>query len=460
MSFSNIIVKNNSLTFDIDNIDKSLVNAIRRIAISEIPTIAFKTEPITENDIHIIVNKSSLHNEFLSHRIGMTPIHIHENDIDTYEYNSNYTFILDINNNTDEIIEVTTEDFKIKKLNGLYLSKTEVKKIFPPDRITGDYMIITRLKPDITGNKQGERIHIEAKAIKETGLKNARWSPVETCSYNFKRDKREGMEQYKIEIAKINDIKKTNNMPILSKKEEEEILRQYEIHNFDRYYMKDNFGEPNSFEFRLISINLSPIYIIHKAMTILIERLHFIKNELENEESKIIEIVDCDNKNIRKCVDIIIKNESHTLGNLLQSYINIYSNNYNSTMVQVDMVGYKCPHPLEKKLILRIKPTLNGENDEDYRNISKNIVLKTCDNLISLIYELITDWNNKQNKEESIIPELSEQSEQSEQSQEIEKKPDIFKEYNEDYKKIEPENEKEKEKEKEKKKLKSKVVKK
>ena len=452
MSFSNIIVKNNSLTFDIDNIDKSLVNAIRRISISEIPTIAFKTEPITENDINIIVNKSSLHNEFLSHRIGMTPIHIHENDVDTYEYNNNYTFILDINNDTDEIIEVTTEDFKIKKLNGLFLSKSEVKKIFPPDRITGDYMIITRLKPDITGNKQGERIHIEAKAIKETGLKNARWSPVETCSYNFKRDKREGMEQYKIEIAKINDLKKTNNVPILSKKEEEEILRQSEIHNFDRYYMKDNFGEPNSFECRLISINLSPVYIIRKAMTILIERLYFIKNELENEESKIIEIVDCDNKNIRKCVDIIIKNESHTLGNLLQSYINIYSNNYNSTMVQVDMVGYKCPHPLEKKLILRVKPTMNTD-DEDYRNISKNIVLKTCDNLISLIYALITDWNNKQTTQET------EESQDPEEPDKPDEKKDIFKEYNEDYKKVEPEKEKEKEQEKEKKKLKSKVKK-
>ena len=54
MTFSNIVLKNNSLSFDIENIDKSLVNAIRRIAISEIPTIAFKTEPITESNINIL----------------------------------------------------------------------------------------------------------------------------------------------------------------------------------------------------------------------------------------------------------------------------------------------------------------------------------------------------------------------------------------------------------------------
>ena len=36
---------------------KSLINSLRRISISEVSTIAFKTEPIIENDIIIIENK-------------------------------------------------------------------------------------------------------------------------------------------------------------------------------------------------------------------------------------------------------------------------------------------------------------------------------------------------------------------------------------------------------------------
>ena len=86
-----------------------------------------------------------------------------------------------------------------------------------------------------------------------------------------------------------------------------------------------------------------------------------------------------------------------------------------------------------------------------YPIVSKNIVLKTCDNLISLIYELITDWNNKQTTQET------EESQDPEEPDKPDEKKDIFKEYNEDYKKVEPE--KEKEQEKEKKKLKSKVKK-
>ena len=396
MTFSHVILKNNSLSFDIENIDKSLVNAIRRIAINEIPTIAFKTEPITESNIQIIENRSGLHNEFLSHRIGMTPLCIPEDEIQNHDSN-NYTYVLDILNNTDEILEVTTEHFQIKIAEGVFLERAKVKKIFPPDRITGDYMIITRLKPDITGNKNGERIHIEARATKDIGLKNARWSPIETCTYNFKRDKREGLVQFKIDIEKINDGRRTNNMPLLTKNEEDDLLKTYEIHNFDRFYLKDNFGEPNSFECRLITINLPPVYVIRKAMSIIVDKIQKIKYELENiEESTLVSIDDCENRNIPYCVDITIKDESHTIGNLFQSYINIYSHNMNSAVVSVDMVGYKCPHPLEKKLILRIKPKNIDSISEnyDYYSISRNIVIKTCDSLISLINELIIEWNN------------------------------------------------------------------
>jgi DNA-directed RNA polymerase subunit L len=431
MTFSNIVLKNNSLSFDIENIDKSLVNAIRRIAISEIPTIAFKTEPITESNINILENRSGLHNEFLSHRIGMTPLHIPEDEIQNHDSN-NYIYVLNIINDTDEILEVTSRDFEIKITEDVFLERSKVKKIFPPDRITGDYMIITRLKPDITGNKNGERIHIEGRATKDIGLKNARWSPVETCTYNFKRDQRDGLEHYKIEIAKINDGRRTNNMPLLTKNEEADLLHQYDIHTFDRYYLKDNFGEPNSFEFRLITINLPPVYVITKSMKILIDKIQNVKYELENiEESTLVSIMDCENRNIPNCVDITIKDESHTLGNLFQSYINIYSHNFNSSIISVDMVGYKCPHPLEKKLVLRIKPKIDTEDrDIDYSYISKNILIKTCDNLIYLINELIVEWNTITQQTSDIV-----EKEITDIKPEVIQKTDIFKEYNQDYEK-------------------------
>ena len=418
MSFSNLIVdsKNkNSIKFEINNVDKSLVNTIRRISISEISTVAFKTEPITENDIKIIENTSSLHNEFLSHRIGMTPLFIPEEEIEEYDSNK-YEFILDEFNQTNDILEITTEHFKIKKEDGSFLSKEQVKKILPPDIYTGDYMIINRLKPDITGNNNGEKMNLVAKAIKSNGLKNARWSPIETSVYNFKRDINEGMKHYDIEIEKINSMRKDKGQDLLTKKEEEDILNRFKVHNFDRYFQLNEYGEPNVFEYRLITINLSPFYVIDKSLENLINKLKYIKLETESFESNVVEIVDCENKRIKNCCDIIIKNEGHTLGNLLQSYINIFNFNMKKSDVKIDIVGYKCPHPLEKKIVLRIKPTIDEDIDDtiDIYNLVRNILINSCNHLIKIVEDLKINWNsfikNKDKEKEEEILVLEDKS--------------------------------------------------
>ena len=50
--------------------------------ISEVPTIAFNTNYGKETDIVIEENTSSLHNEFLSHRLSLIPINIPHKNID------------------------------------------------------------------------------------------------------------------------------------------------------------------------------------------------------------------------------------------------------------------------------------------------------------------------------------------------------------------------------------------
>ena len=64
------------LKFDVNNSNSSFVNCLRRIIISNIETVGFRTEDYEESDIKIIENTSSLHNEFLLHRIGLIPINI------------------------------------------------------------------------------------------------------------------------------------------------------------------------------------------------------------------------------------------------------------------------------------------------------------------------------------------------------------------------------------------------
>ena len=81
-SISNAQTVNGELQFilsgsDDYGFDKSLANAIRRTLLTDIPTVGFKINENGENnDINMIINNSSLHNEMLLHRISLIPLYI------------------------------------------------------------------------------------------------------------------------------------------------------------------------------------------------------------------------------------------------------------------------------------------------------------------------------------------------------------------------------------------------
>jgi len=57
----------NTLALQLDGIDRSYANAVRRFCISEVPSMAI-------DDVVILENTSVLYDEILSHRLGMVPI--------------------------------------------------------------------------------------------------------------------------------------------------------------------------------------------------------------------------------------------------------------------------------------------------------------------------------------------------------------------------------------------------
>ena len=94
VSIENVEVSDTSLDFEVHGSDeygleKSIMNSIRRTLLSEIPCVAFRVEEGTQKDIIMEVNNTSLHNEFLLHRISMVPIYL---DPETYE--NQYLFYL------------------------------------------------------------------------------------------------------------------------------------------------------------------------------------------------------------------------------------------------------------------------------------------------------------------------------------------------------------------------------
>ena len=113
--------------FNLENINISTINGIRRTILSYVKTLAFRTEPYEKNDVKIIENDSKLHNQFICHRIGMIPIHF--TDLESIFQIDDYEFIINVENNSKSNRIITTEDFKILKIStNEYLPKEKSRQ--------------------------------------------------------------------------------------------------------------------------------------------------------------------------------------------------------------------------------------------------------------------------------------------------------------------------------------------
>ena len=99
-----------------------------------------------------------------------------------------------------------------------------------------------------------------------------------------------------------------------------------------------------------------------------------------NTQASSIEIIE--STGLMPAFDIIINDETHTLGFLLQSYIN---KKYIKDNI---FVGYMNPHPLEKKIKLRIKI-----EDNDITKLV-SICKDSCSDLIKMFSDLISSCSS------------------------------------------------------------------
>jgi len=353
-----------NIKFKIGNISNSFANSIRRTIISEIPTLGFDTAEYTDSSLNIIENTSSLHNEYILHRLGLIPIYFNNiNDFDT----SNYTFTINIENKTEHAIDVTSKDFKVfNKTSGLF---EDTLNFFKPDPITGDHILITKLKPNF--GSDGEKINISGSCIIGSGSYNAAFSPVSVSIFTNAIDDTLIEKELKEYISSL-ELKKGDK---LTPTEFEDYKNKFIIEESERHFYIDDNGEPYVFDFNIESIGIikSP-KILFDACSILEDKLKYFIKLLNDDDNDDVEIVSSDS--IMDAMDIIIKDETHTLGNLLQHYIYKYS-----SRDDLLFVGYKNPHPLIKNIVLRL--SLKNNNIDNV----KKITIDACN-------KAIEDFNN------------------------------------------------------------------
>lgn len=363
----NIHEDKGKLTFTLSNVNVSIANALRRIIIAEIPTYGFKTVPHNENEVNIYRNTTRLNNEILKQRISCLPIHNIHKLPNHEETHKDLLFELDMKNNSNNIVYVTTEHIKIKNTKtDSYLSDSDRNKIFPPNKQTGDYILICRLKPKISDEIPGEELKFSATISSNKSIENNMFNVSCTCFYNFTPDKiaqnKEWNEYEKtLKNIKNRDIEKKN---------------WYNHHGL-RYYLKD------SFDFTIESVGVfTNTELYKKGTNIMIEKLKNCSSKLDDntfliEESK---------STIENCYDVILKNEDYTLGKVVEYFM--YDNYFENNNI-LSYVGFRKNHPHDDYSVLRLgfkKPIANTGIIKEYIKKMNLRASETFNKINELIY--------------------------------------------------------------------------
>lgn len=297
-------------TFELYDVDLSIVNGIRRTILTDIEVVGFSGEEDQSVEIH--TNTGRLHNEIILHRIGLLPFHVSEVETESF-MDGQYTISLDKSNATDAMLNVTTHDIRVMK-DDTQVSEKQLHEYFPVDMISKQPILITRLRPK-------EHLMFTGHAVKRTARFHAGFAPVSLCTFSYIQDP--------VEAAKHSNI--------LDK---------------ERAFLKNEFGDPVAFKFEIEpKVRLSPKYLVNKSLDILINKLTTIEEDLYQPDSTKVVIEDGDTGG----VNFTIAEEDDTIGNIIQSHIHTRYVRTKSTSPTVKYVGYYCPHPLDSTVIVNIR---------------------------------------------------------------------------------------------------------
>jgi DNA-directed RNA polymerase subunit D len=149
----------------IKDADVPLVNALRRIALAEVPSMAI-------DEVVMIENSSILQDEIIAHRLGLTPL---KTDLDSYNLPEKCECQSEFGCNLCRV--TLTLDAEAKEgTRAVYSGElvSENPNIIP----VSDKIPIIKLA-------KGQKLKLEAYARLGKGQVHAKWQPVSMCAYKY-----------------------------------------------------------------------------------------------------------------------------------------------------------------------------------------------------------------------------------------------------------------------------------
>ena len=161
-----VVEKNEAnLRLIIRDVDVPLMNALRRIALAEVPSMAI-------DEVVMIENSSILQDEIIAHRLGLTPL---KTDLDGYNLPEDCSCQSEFGCNLCRV--TLTLDAE---------SKENTRTVYSGELISEnpDIVPVSDRVPIIKLAK-GQKLKLEAYARLGKGKNHAKWQPVSMCAYKY-----------------------------------------------------------------------------------------------------------------------------------------------------------------------------------------------------------------------------------------------------------------------------------
>jgi DNA-directed RNA polymerase subunit L len=287
--------RGNELHCEFKNFPVTFVNGLRRILLSDIPTVVIR-------DVQIKENTTQLPHEMLKHRMEMLPVNVHPTDAAAI---GDAKIELRILPEGKTARDITTRDFAIQSGR---------ETILMGDRESGDPLLFLRVRPSESVHMTG-RLTVETKTASQVCTAATMWH---TDPEKAKEDKRVFVEDNK-------------GSPAV----------------FDNFYIqrsnsRDENGRPNWIDMNVESVGVIPSKkLLQMAVSILRKQIdEYMKEAGANiERSK-------DNE-----YRVQIAQGGHTVCARIQEVI-YYK-------MPVNFVSYDIPHPLRSDTIIRFNTSLD-----------------------------------------------------------------------------------------------------